>query len=38
MQYLKRNARFDILFFPIILALTNYLQFLTKTDTYLSFK
>jgi len=37
MQYLKRNTKFGILsFLSIILTLTNYLQFLTQTDIYLS--
>ena len=38
MQYLKRNTKFGILsFLTIILTLTNYIQFLTKTDAYFSF-
>jgi len=40
MQYLKRNTKFGILSFlsiAIILTLTNYIQFLTKSDIYFYF-
>ncbi len=40
MHCIKRNIKFSILSFlspAIILTLTNYIQFLTKTDIYFSF-
>ena len=38
MQNLKRNTKFGILsFLSIILTMTNYFQFLTKTDIDFSF-
>jgi len=39
MHYLKRNTKFSILSFlspAIILTLTNYIQFLTKTEIHFS--